>query len=53
MWIDLDILDSEQVKEDNPFVNITINGEEIETIRLDYLYSLVKEAEREDEGHDR
>ena len=44
--VDLDILDSEQVKEDNPFVHITIDGEEIIAIKLDYLYSLPKEEDK-------
>ncbi len=52
-WIDLDILDSEQVEQDNPFISITIDGEEIKAIKLDYLYSLAKQAEREDEKYDR
>lgn len=47
--IDLDILDSEQVKEDNPFIYITIDGEEIRAIKLDYLYSLPKEEKHEEE----
>ena len=46
--VDLDILDSEQVRKDNPFITITIDGEEIEVIRLDYLYSLSEEANKED-----
>lgn len=38
--VNLDILNSEQVKEDNPFINITIDGEKIEAIKIDYLYGL-------------
>ena len=46
--IDLDILDSELVKQDDPFITITIDGEEIRAIKLDYLYNLSKESESED-----
>lgn len=48
--IDLDILDSEQVEEDNPFINIAIDGEEIRAIILDYLYSLPKDVVEEQES---
>ena len=46
--IDLDILDSELVRQDNPFITITIDGERIRAIRLDYLYSLSEEANKEE-----
>ncbi len=46
--IDLDILDNKRVEQDNPFINITIDGEEIEAIRLDYLYSLSEQVNKED-----
>lgn len=38
--VDLDILDSLRVEQDNPLVTITANGEESVMIPLEYLYSL-------------
>ena len=38
--IDLGILGNEEVEQDNPFIKISMNGEEIEALPLNYLFSL-------------
>ena len=47
--VDLDILDSEMVEQDNPFVTIKMNGEETVMIPLEYLYSLPSVQPQESE----
>ena len=47
--VDLDILDSKMVEQDNPFVTINMNGEETVMIPLEYLYSLPSVSENPNE----
>lgn len=38
--IDISKLDNDRIESDNPIIYLTINGEYIEAVSLDYLYSL-------------
>ena len=50
--IDISKLDSDRIESDNPIIYLTINGEYIEAVSLDYLDSLqtIIEADKEAEN---
>lgn len=50
--IDLGKIDKDRIEQDNPVIYLTVNGEYIEAVSLDYLNSLqaIIEADKEDKN---
>ena len=50
--VDISKIDHDRIESDNPIIYLTINGEYIEAVSLDYLNSLptIIEADKEREG---
>lgn len=48
--VDIGKIDDDRIESDNPVISLTINGEYIEAVSLDYLYDLpvIIEADNED-----
>ena len=48
--VDIGKIDDDKIESDNPVISLTINGEYIEAVSLDYLYDLpvIIEADNED-----
>lgn len=48
--VDIGKIDKDKIESDNPIISLTINGEYIEAVSLDYLNNLPTIIEAESEG---